>query len=32
MTFAMCAEEDDFYKVTRIVNNLLTLLEEAYEI
>ena len=32
MTFAMCAEEDDFYKVTRIVDNLLTLLEKAYKI
>lgn len=32
MTFAMCAEEDDFYKVTRIVNNLLTLLEKACKI
>lgn len=32
VTFAICAEEDDFYKVTRIVDNIITLLEKAFKI
>jgi hypothetical protein len=32
MTFAMCAVEDNFYKVTQIVDTIIRLLEKAYRI
>lgn len=32
MTFAICMEEDDFYKVTQIVDTIIRLLEKAHKI
>jgi type I restriction enzyme R subunit len=32
MTFAICAEENNFYKVTQIVDTIIRLLEKAYKI
>jgi type I restriction enzyme R subunit len=32
ITFAICAEDDDFYKATSIVDNMIRLLEKAYKI
>jgi hypothetical protein len=32
MTFVLCADDDDFYKVTQIVETIIRLLEKAYKI